>query len=99
MRKKIEIHAFILESNYIYFIIKVSFMLKSNLIIKSPTELSELERFFHQEIDIPDQRITLINFPFYNFVCYAIDILTDYVKSSLDITLNVFIVDSHVLKH
>lgn len=80
----------------IYFIIKVSFMHKPNIIVKAPQELSDLEHFFLKEFKTADLKTTPITLPFFNFVCYTVDLFTEYVKSPLDISFNVFVVDSHV---
>jgi len=37
-----------------------------------------------------------IDLPFYNFVCYAVDMMSAYLRSSLEISFNVFLVDEHV---
>lgn len=60
--------------------------------MRSSPELCDLERFFLSEIDIPEQRMTPVELPFYNFVCYAADMSVDS-KSTLDVTFNVFLVD------
>ncbi len=68
-------------------------MLKTHLNMRSSPELCDLERFFLSEIDIPEQRMTPVELPFYNFVCYAADMLSRFSKSTLDVTFNVFLVD------
>ena len=61
--------------------------------LRSLPELCDLERFFCSEISLPDLKVSPIQLPFYNFVCYAADMMSSFVRSSLDIDFNVFLVD------
>ena len=40
--------------------------------------------------------MTPISLPFFNFVCYAVEMMTSYIKSGLDVSFNVFLIDEHV---
>ncbi len=43
-----------------------------------------------------EHKIAPLELPFYNFVCYTIDLFNEFVKYPYNTTFNIFIVDHHV---
>jgi hypothetical protein len=71
-------------------------MLRSITGNKIPNELIDLEKILMNEIEGPQQKIQILELPFYNFVCSTIEILTQFTQINMNITFNLFLVDYYV---